>query len=118
MIDGILDIVVAILILIGSLLSLIAAIGINRLPDVYSRMHAASKAGALGSGLVLLALAVHADSAHTVTRGIAGFVFLILTAPLAAHLLAKAAYEVGYPIWKGSVRDEVAEHRKPGDGAA
>lgn len=107
MIDALFDIVVGLMIVAGAAFSLVASIGINRFPDVYSRMHAASKAGTLGSGVILLALAVHADDAATVMRAIAGFVFLLLTAPVAAHLLAKASYEAGYKLWDKSVKDEM-----------
>lgn len=107
MIEALVDIVVGLMIVVGAAFSLAAAIGINRLPDVYSRMHAASKAGTLGSGVILLALALHADDAATVMRAVAGFVFLLLTAPIAAHLLAKASYEAGYRLWDKSVKDEL-----------
>lgn len=107
MIGALIDIAVGLMIVIGAGFSLAAAIGINRLPDIYSRMHAASKAGTLGSGVILLALALHADDAATVMRAIAGFVFLLLTAPIAAHLLAKASYEAGYKLWDKSVKDEL-----------
>ena len=90
------EIAVGIVLVIGSLFSLIAAIGLLRLKDVYMRMHAGSKAGTLGSGLMLIALAVHAHQIDVITRAIAGVVFFLLTAPVAAHLLAKAALEVGY----------------------
>ncbi len=49
-----------VLLLIGSVFSLLAAVGILRLPDLYTRMHAASKAGTMGSGLMLIAIAVNA----------------------------------------------------------
>lgn len=107
MIEALVDIVVGLMIVVGAAFSLAAAIGINRLPDVYCRMHAASKAGTLGSGVILLALALHADDAATVMRAVAGFVFLLLTAPIAAHLLAKASYEAGYRLWDKSVKDEL-----------
>ncbi len=98
-----------ILIIIGAAFTLAAAIGIVRLPDVYSRMHAASKAGTLGSGLMLIALAIAADDFSTATRALAGVLFFLLTAPVSAHLLAKAAYAVGYRLWSGSVIDEMRQ---------
>lgn len=100
-----------ILIIIGSIFALVAAIGLLRLPDVYTRMHAAAKAGTLGSGLMMIALAVVAEDFGAVTRALAGVAFIILTAPIASHLLARAAYSVGYRLWKGSVLDEMAGHR-------
>ncbi|MCB1419245.1 MAG: monovalent cation/H(+) antiporter subunit G [Notoacmeibacter sp.] len=112
MIEMILNVAVGLLLIIGSAFALIAAIGINRLPDVYSRMHAASKAGTLGSGVMLIALAVHADDAGIAMRALAGVVFFLLTAPISSHLLAKAAYAVGYPMWKDSVLDEMGGQEK------
>ena len=114
MIEMILNVAVGLLLIIGSAFALIAAIGINRLPDVYSRMHAASKAGTLGSGVMLIALAVHADDAGIAMRALAGVVFFLLTAPISSHLLAKAAYAVGYPMWKDSVLDEMGRQENSG----
>ncbi len=97
----------ALLIVVGALFALVAAIGINRLPDLYTRMHAASKAGTVGSGLLLLAVGLHAGDLATFSRAIAGFFFFILTAPVSAHLLAKAAHQVGYRLSPVSVLDEM-----------
>jgi multicomponent Na+:H+ antiporter subunit G len=98
------------LIIIGSIFALVASIGLLRLPDVYTRMHAAAKAGTLGSGLMMIALAFAAEDLAAVTRALAGVGFIILTAPIAAHLLARAAYSVGYRLWKGSVIDDMSEN--------
>jgi multicomponent Na+:H+ antiporter subunit G len=80
------------LLLLGALFSLIAAIGVVRLPDLFTRMHAASKAGAVGSGLVLLAVAVLSADIGVALRAIVGIAFILVTTPLAAHLLARASY--------------------------
>ena len=84
------------IILVGAVFSLIAAIGILRLPDLYTRMHAASKAGTMGSGLTFVAIAVFSFDGPVILRALVGFVFLLLTAPVSAHLLARAAYSAGY----------------------
>lgn len=105
------NIAVGLLLLAGAFFAFVAAIGLWRFPDIYSRMHAASKAGTLGSGLVLLALAVNSADTATLTRALAGFVFFLLTAPISAHLLAKAAYEVGYRMTKSAVLDEMRESK-------
>jgi multicomponent Na+:H+ antiporter subunit G len=85
------------LLLIGSaIFSLAAAIGILRLPDLYMRTHAASKAGTLGAGLALMAIALYSLDGSVALRAAAGFIFLLLTAPVSAHLLARAAYVAGY----------------------
>lgn len=82
--------------LIGAVFSLLAAVGLLRLPDLYTRMHAASKAGTMGSGLMLAAIALDSFSGAVILRAIVGFLFLILTAPVSAHLLARAAFLSGY----------------------
>ena len=87
--------VAAALVLVGSIFALTASIGLLRLPDLYTRMHAASKAGTLGSCVMLIALAVYADDLAVTTRALGGVVFFLLTAPVSAHLLAKAAHASG-----------------------
>jgi multicomponent Na+:H+ antiporter subunit G len=88
----------ALLLVAGGLFSFLAALGVLRLPDLYTRMHAASKAGAVGAGLLLLAVAVvslaELDAAVSL-RAILGILFLLLTTPVSAHLLARAAYRAG-----------------------
>lgn len=107
MIEVAINVVVGLLLVVGAFFSLAAAIGLIRLPDLYCRMHAASKAGTVGSGLALVAMALYAQTTADSTRAIAGVVFFLLTAPISAHLLAKAAYAVGYTLWEKSVRDEM-----------
>lgn len=104
------DIVAGVLVLIGSLFVFAAAVGLVRMPDVYIRMHAATKAGTLGSGLILLAVAVAADEGGIVLRALAAVVFLIATTPVAAHLLGRAAYLSGVPLWSGTKLNELAGH--------
>jgi multicomponent Na+:H+ antiporter subunit G len=83
------------LMLIGSLLSALAALGILRFPDVYTRLHAASKAGPLGAGLILLAVGVASGDWAIAIRCVMGLLFLVLTSPVSAHLLARAALRTG-----------------------
>ena len=87
--------VAAVLLVIGSLLSAVAALGILRFPDVYTRLHAASKAGPLGAGLILLGVAFASGDWAIAIRCVLGFFFLILTSPVSAHLLARAALKSG-----------------------
>ena len=112
MIGGLLDLLVASLLLVGALFAVVAAVGLMRLPDLYTRMHAASKAGTLGSGVLLIALAIHDGTGGTASRALAGVVFFLLTAPISAHLLARAAYGVGYRLWEGSVLDEMPDAKQ------
>lgn len=101
------DLVAGIIILIGALFSLVAGIGLFRLPDIFLRMHAATKAGTLGAGLVLLAIAVDSQDIGVITRAIAGLCFLLLTAPVAAHLLGRAAYLSRAELWSKTRIDDL-----------
>ena len=101
-----------ILIIVGAGFALVATLGVIRLPDIYSRMHAASKAGTVGSGAMLIALAVFAEDPATALRALAAVAFVMLTAPVSAHLLAKAAYAAGYRLWDKSVVDEMPQAGK------
>ena len=84
----------SIVLVLGAAFSLIATIGVLRLPDLYTRMHAASKAGAVGGGLILLAVALVCFDSGVALRAVVGIVFLLITTPLGAHLLARANYRV------------------------
>ncbi len=116
MISELQNYIAGVLVVIGASFALIAALGIVRLPDVYSRMHAASKAGTVGSGAMLIALAVFAEDAATTLRALAAVAFVMLTAPVSAHLLARAAYSAGYRLWDKSLVDDMAEDGGSADG--
>lgn len=103
------DIIAGILLLIGAAFSLIAGIGLIRLPDVYLRMHAATKAGTLGAGLVLVALAMHGQQLEVTARAVTGVLFLLFTAPVAAHLLGRAGYLSGSSLWSKTRFDDLAD---------
>lgn len=104
-----LALVVSIMVVAGGIFTFLAALGIVRLPDVYTRMHAASKAGTVGSGLMLLAAGIHSLDVGIFTRALAGFVFFVLTAPVAAHLVAKAAHDAGYRLTRLTTINELRD---------
>jgi len=99
------------LVLVGASFMLIAAIGVARLPDVYSRMSATSKAATMGASCVLLAGAVRFLETGVSGRAVAAIGFVMLSAPVAAHMIARAAYATGVPLWKGTRRDELKPDR-------
>jgi multicomponent Na+:H+ antiporter subunit G len=105
------DIVVAALIVIGGGFMLLAGIGILRMPDVFMRMQAATKAATLGAGCMLLAVAVHFGELTVVARALLVIAFVFLTAPVAAHMIARAAYSVGTPLWEGTIADELRDQQ-------
>lgn len=105
---GLVEWVTAFLLLAGGAFAFVAGLGLLRLPDVLVRMHASSKAGTLGAGLVLLAAAlVFADLGTSVRMGLT-IAFLLLTAPIAAHLIGRAAYRTGTPLSPRTGVDELA----------
>ena len=94
------------LLAVGIFFTFTGALGVLRFPDVYNRIHAATKTGTLGllsillSGLLLLGL-------DTVTiKGLAILVFLMLTTPVAGHVLARAAYRTGVVLTERTLHDE------------
>ena len=114
------DLVTAFLVLAGGFFAFAAALGVVRMPDLFIRMHASTKAGTLGAGLILAGLAVHASDLGVVTRALAAFAFLLLTAPVAAHMIGRAAYRIGVPLWEGSILDEMGHSldRPPAESGA
>lgn len=101
---------VYILVLGGVFFLFIAAIGVVRMPDLYNRMHATSKAGTLGVGLILVAVAVFYQELSVATRALSALAFIVLTAPVAAHALGRAAYLSGVKPCEDTYVDELAGH--------
>jgi multicomponent Na+:H+ antiporter subunit G len=102
------EVVAGVLLLVGSAFVLISAIGVIRLPDVYMRLHAATKAGTLGAGIVLAGAAVLFGALGVTVKALVVFVFLLLTAPVAAHVLGRASYYDGTEKWSRTELDELA----------
>lgn len=102
------DIVVSILIVLGGGFAAIAGLGLVRLPDVLIRMHASTKAGTLGVGLIVLGVSVHFASSLVVTKALLIIAFLLLTAPVGAHLIGRAAYRRKLPLWDRTLMDDSA----------
>lgn len=99
-------------IIAGTAFILIACIGVIRMPDLMMRMHAATKAGVLGTGLLAIALMILYPEIGVWTRAIALILFAILTAPVAAHMIGRAAYFSGVPMWDKTFVDHLAERRE------
>lgn len=101
-----------VLLLLGAGFSLLAAVGVVRLPDLLTRMHAASKAGAVGGGLILLAVALVSFDSAVALRAVIGVIFVLLTTPISAHLLARVAYNSGRQPTTTMVVDELSSKRR------
>lgn len=97
---------------IGVFFSLSGAVGILRMPDVYSRIQCSSKTVTMGALPLLVAVAVGEGPLTTYgSRALIVAVLLLMVNPIASHALARAAYKTGVPMWRGAVVDEVAGGR-------
>jgi multicomponent Na+:H+ antiporter subunit G len=97
-------------IVIGVIFIIVTAIGLIRLPDVYTRTHAASKSATLGVMFVLLGVFLHfwLIEGHINTRVLLAIAFLFITGPVGGHVIGRAAYLSGVKMWDKSVKDELA----------
>lgn len=105
------DAITAILWLAGAAFALLAAIGVLRMPDVFTRMQTSTKASTLGLGCLLVGTALQLSDIGSVTRAASIAAFVMLTSPVAAHVIARAAYVADVPLWEGTVVDERREDR-------
>ena len=112
------EIITAVLLVFGSLFSFVAALGMLRLPDTVIRMHAATKAGTLGAGLILLGEAFFYAEFGISLRALAAITFLLLTAPVAAHLIGRAAYYSKVKLWEKTWIDQLADRYSEGGRCA
>ncbi len=91
----------------GTLFIAISALGLLRFPDIYTRMHAAAKAASLGLGMLLIAAAVASGELEAIIKSILTILFVFMTAPVASHLMSRAAYRSNVPSWGDNVVDEL-----------
>ncbi len=103
------DVLIYIFATLGTLFALLAAIGIIRMPDTYLRISVNTKAATLGVGLLLGAAAVYFYDFSVTTRVQAIVIFILLTAPVGAHLIGRTSYFLGNKLWDGSVIDDLKD---------
>lgn len=107
------EVSVGFLLIFGTAFCLLAAMGLIRMPDFYSRLQAITKATTLGAGCVMLAVAVHFAGGPAVTRALAILLFLFVTAPVSGHMLSRAAYMMGVPLWSNTISDALSSELGP-----
>ena len=96
------------LLLSGTAFIVISAIGVVRMPDLYLRMSSSTKSSTLGVGLIMLGVAVYFyHDLGPAARAISIVFFLLLTAPVSAHLIGRAAYHTGVPLWTKTRFDDL-----------
>ena len=103
------DMLTVVLLAIGGIFCFLAAVGILRMSDVYTRMQAASKAVTFGATSIVLAAAVHSGEADIVARCLLICVLLFVTIPAASHLIARAAYRAREPLAPETGIDELGQ---------
>jgi len=89
------DLIAALVALAGTMFLGLAALALHRMPDVFSRLSATSKAVTLGATLLLGAAAIYSRDPAVTARAMAGIAFLLLTSPIAGHVLGRAAWRAG-----------------------
>lgn len=105
------EILLSAAVLLGGFFAFVAALGILRLPDVLIRMHASTKAGTLATGLIMIAAAGVFGDLATVAKAVVIVVFLLITAPVGAHMIGRAALRSGVPLWGSTKVDPSARDK-------
>jgi multicomponent Na+:H+ antiporter subunit G len=103
------------LLIAGATLGLLASVGVLRMPDVFTRMQASTKASTLGLGCLLVGVTIRNPEFAFVVRGASIAAFVLLTTAVGAHVIARAAALTGAPLWKGSIVDERPADRTGAD---
>ncbi len=88
------------LIILGGVFAVIGGLGLLRMPDALIRMHASTKIGTLSTGLILAGCAVVFASPDIIIRVVAIVLFILLTAPIGAHMMGRSVVSTGVPLWK------------------
>ncbi len=101
-----------VLIFVGAVFLFLAGVGIIRMPDVYNRMQAGTKATTLGAISVIMGVGIYHPQWFFKTAIIS--LFILLTNPVSSHSLARASHNCGVPLARGSVIDRYAEDKGKG----
>ncbi|MFF5995898.1 monovalent cation/H(+) antiporter subunit G [Lysinibacillus sp. KU-BSD001] len=105
------NILIITFIAIGVLFIIVTAIGLYRLPDLYTRAHAASKSATLGVMCILLGVFFHfwLIENHFNARILLGILFIFITGPVGGHIMSRSSYIAGVKPWKGTGHDDLKE---------
>jgi multicomponent Na+:H+ antiporter subunit G len=105
--------IACLLMIVGASFMLLGALGVARMPDLYTRMQSTTKAATLGVGCLFAGAAFYFGTLGVAVRAIAAVVFVFLTQPIAAHMISRAGYFMGVPLWEGTRRDELRGRYDP-----
>ena len=96
-------------IVVGLAFDVFGCLGLIRLPDVYNRLQAATKCVTMGTCSILFGTFLMVGLTGAGIKALLCILFLVLTAPVAAHAIARGAHRSGVPLWTGSVVDRYAD---------
>jgi multicomponent Na+:H+ antiporter subunit G len=106
------EIISAIIIMVGVLFVFIGAVGLLRLPDFYIRVSAITKAATVGVACIMIGVALNYNEIGISIKAFAVVLFLLITSPIAAHIIGRAAYNSGVPLWKKTEINEYEDYKK------
>lgn len=108
------EILIELIVLLGTFITALSVLGLIRLPDVYLRSHAATKSATLGVLFILtgtfLYFLIYLE--HISIKLLLGIIFVFITAPVAGHLNGRAAYRSGVPLWERKTQDDLSSYMK------
>ena len=104
------EIIISVLLLLAAVVVLLAAIGLLRMPDLPTRMHATTKSGVLAIILIMVAVGVFFWRVDIIARVLAIIFFTLVTAPIAAHAIGRAGYLSGVALWSETIRDDLQDY--------
>ncbi len=103
MLDLIIKGIASLFLFAGAFFFITATIGLLRLPDIFTRLHATGKGDTLGAGLILIGLAILSGFSTTSVKLIVMLTFIFMTSPVATHTICRAVYDLGVRPWTKEV---------------
>jgi multicomponent Na+:H+ antiporter subunit G len=105
------ELFVSFFLLVGGAFMFLAALGLIRMPDVFMRLQATTKASTLGAGSLLIATAIYFNEVDITARALLVLTFVMITAPAGAHAIARAAHTAKALMWERTIRDDLRAAR-------
>lgn len=105
-------ILILVLVYFGVCLIFIASLGLFKMPDLYTRMSAVTKAVTFKVGIVLLSVSIYFNTLPVVVKSVIIVFLLFLTTPVSSHLLGREAHRRNVPLWKKTLTDELRKSEK------
>ena len=109
------EVLMSLLLLTAATFILLASVGLLRLPDLPTRMHATTKSGVLGITLIMVAVGLNFERVDITARVLAIIIFTFITAPIAAHAIGRAGYLSGVELWSGTIKDDLKDYYHEAD---